>query len=569
IGIAMFSTFRGDAVVGRHAGNANIQTRIRQLTTRGKVGLTAISPNGEFYVYSIDEPGERKRSIWLAQVKGGKHIQLRPPDDNVVRGLAFSRDGERLYFTLASSDVSEGGLFEIPILGGVERKIASSPRGAFDLAPDGTRLAYYRRSKEVDAWALVVANLDGSLEREVATRPPDTEFRGRGPAWSPDGSMIAVSAVVDPTVQREEILVVRLADGKTWQLTNRNWKAIHGIAWCPDGRNVISVGVDNLESLRHLWRIEYPSGQTSRLSTDTADYGAALSISEDGKSLIALQLTIESNIWIAPSTNLAEARQISFSSINGAFGWSGLEWSSNGGLVFDGGVERNRAIFIMTSSGDDVRQITSGGFYDHHPAVSPDGRSIVFCSDRSGRNEVWRASIDGAELRQITDGGGCSSPDVTPDGTSIVFVSNRGGRSAIWSVPVHGGDPIQLVKEESFDPKVSPDGRFIACALRPAQDSSTKLAILDRQSGSVIKLFEMPHTTNFNGGINWTPDGTAITVRDWANGIWKQNVTGGAPTRLDGLPAEKLYGYDWSPDGKTFAFSRGRAISDAVLITLD
>ncbi|MBC7898879.1 MAG: PD40 domain-containing protein, partial [Saprospiraceae bacterium] len=37
--------------------------------------------------------------------------------------------------------------------------------------------------------------------------------------------------------------------------------------------------------------------------------------------------------------------------------------------------------------------------------------------------------------------------------------------------------------------------------------------------------------------------------------------------RIEGLPEEKLYHYDWSPDGKQFAFTRGREVRDAVLIT--
>ena len=81
------------------------------------------------------------------------------------------------------------------------------------------------------------------------------------------------------------------------------------------------------------------------------------------------------------------------------------------------------------------------------------------------------------------------------------------------------------------------------------------------------KTFEAPRLANFRLGIHWTPDGKFVTYRDWANGIWKQDISGGTPVRLDGLPAEKLYGYGWSQDGKQFAFVRGVEVSDAVLIS--
>jgi len=57
-----------------------------------------------------------------------------------------------------------------------------------------------------------------------------------------------------------------------------------------------------------------------------------------------------------------------------------------------------------------------------------------------------------------------------------------------------------------------------------------------------------------------------VCYRDWANGIWRQDLNGGPPQRLKGLPEEKLYSFGWSRDGKHFAFARGRGIRDAVLI---
>ena len=54
--------------------------------------------------------------------------------------------------------------------------------------------------------------------------------------------------------------------------------------------------------------------------------------------------------------------------------------------------------------------------------------------------------------------------------------------------------------------------------------------------------------------------------RDWINGIWRQDLDGGAPERIAGLPSEKLYAFGWSPDGKQFAFVRGSEIRDVVMM---
>lgn len=539
--------------------------KLRQLTTKGRVGLAAISPDGQFYVYSLHSQGEYTNSLWVAQVDGGNDIQLLPPDDNRVRSVTFSQDGKSVIFSLGNSDGSPGGLYKMPVLGGVPEKITDRPLGRFNLSPDGKQIAYFRSYE--DRSALLVANLDGTDEREIISRPLETPFVSREPAWSPDGSLLAASSITDTAKQSHEIFVVRVADGYIEQLTSLDWISVQNLIWRRDGRGLIIVAIDKNETLRHLWQVGYPGGEISRVSSDTDSYGSALSLSGDGKSLIATQVRIESNIWLAPAGDLSKARQITFSSINGAYGWFGVEWTPDNRLVFVAGVDRNRAIFSIGADGGDLRQITSGGFYDHRPDVSPDGSFVVFGSNRSGMKDIWRVNIDGTGQRQLTTDGSNSTPVVTPDGKTIVYVSIQGGKQTLWRIPAEGGVPSQLTQQESTDPNISPDGKFIACGYN-ADDAPLRLAILKFEDGSVVKTFDMPRSTNFNGGIKWMPDGKAITIRDWANGIWKQDIDSDRLTRLEGLPEEKLYGYDWSPDGKTLVFSRGREIADAVLLRL-
>jgi hypothetical protein len=93
------------------------------------------------------------------------------------------------------------------------------------------------------------------------------------------------------------------------------------------------------------------------------------------------------------------------------------------------------------------------------------------------------------------------------------------------------------------------------------------LAIVPIEGGPPAKLFDTAPLANFNGAQRWTPDGEAITYRDWAKGLWRQAVAGGPPQRIPGLPEEKVYSYGWSRDGKLFALTRGVEIRDVALIT--
>jgi TolB protein len=83
-------------------------------------------------------------------------------------------------------------------------------------------------------------------------------------------------------------------------------------------------------------------------------------------------------------------------------------------------------IFIADLKGNITKQLTTESGYDAEATVSPDGKTIVFTSTRSGDLELWTMNIDGTNLKQITfelgyDGGAFFSPD----GTQLVFRASR------------------------------------------------------------------------------------------------------------------------------------------------
>ncbi|MEW6128138.1 MAG: winged helix-turn-helix domain-containing protein [Acidobacteriota bacterium] len=542
------------------------EVQIKQLTTKGQVRWAVLSPDRKFYAYTLSERGEYKESLWLGQTDGSHDILLRSPDEVTYSGLAFSPDGRTLYFTLTGKEASQNGLFKMLVLGGVAEKLSSEVSDYFALSPDGNQLAFFRTHKETNVSTLIIVNADGTGVRELLTRPPDKPFSPGRVAWSPDGSLLAVVAISDSLKESREIFTVRVTDGHLEQLTALEWVAMSNLVWLRDGRGLIIVATDKGEARRHLWRVDYPGGKAQRLSRDTDSYGSSLSISADGDSLTAVQIRQESNIWIAPADNLSQARQLTFSSINGIMGWYGLDWLPGNRLVFTAGIDRTLAIYSMETDGSNIKQLTSAGFHDQRPRVTADGRFIIFQSNRSGSNEIWRARVDGGDLKQLTTGGGNSAPHPTPDSRWVVYSSTRDGKSFIFRVPVEGGEPVRVTDKESSYPRVSHDGKLIACGYRAEAGAAEQLALVKIEDGTLVKLFAVPRSARFADGIRWMPDGEAVCYRDLVNGIWRQAIKGGAPQRLTGLPEEEAFPYEWSRDGKYFAFTRGRLISDAVLI---
>lgn len=542
--------------------------KLKQLTTKGKINWAAISPDGKFFAYALGERGENKQSLWLGQTDGSAgEWQLRPPADGVYRGLEFSPDGKSIYFIFSEGESVSGALYKMPALGGLAEKLPVAVGNNFTLSPDGKQIAFTRRTRENNDSMLLVADLGGAGERVLLTRSAELAIASWKPAFSPDGRRIAFAAVSDPVTDDKEFFVVGLEDGRVEQLTRRAWINIHTLVWRADGRGIITVAMPKEKSVRQLWHIEYPNGSVRELMPGTDGNGAALTISADGKSLLSVQIRRESNVWTAPADDLAKVKQITFSSVNGVYGWNGLDWTSEGNIVFTAGIDHTNVIYAMDSKGENLRQLTPAGFYDRTPRVAPGGRTVVFSSNRSGSWEIWSVSTDGSDLRQLTFDGGASSPFPTPDGKWIIYAAARDGKSRLRRIGIDGGPFVGLTDKIASEPSVSPGGELVACAFREEANAPLKLAVLHSETGEAVKIFDVPRSANFNNGLRFTPDGKAVTYRDWSNGIWKQNLDGGAPEIIGDLPAEKIYSYTWSPDGKHFAYARGREISDVVLIS--
>ena len=129
-----------------------------------------------------------------------------------------------------------------------------------------------------------------------------------------------------------------------------------------------------------------------------------------------------------------------------------------------------------------------------------------------------------------------------------------------------GGEPTQLDEKNVYAPRVSPDGSRIAYGLQSNGDMKLVVRSL---TGDAEKIFDVPGTYNFRlaNGIYWSPDGQSISYPDESDGIWNQQLTGGAPTRLPGIPREPTFSSAWSRDGGRLAYGRVREVRDAVLIS--
>jgi Tol biopolymer transport system component len=174
-------------------------------------------------------------------------------------------------------------------------------------------------------------------------------------------------------------------------------------------------------------------------------------------------------------------------------------------------------------------------------------------------------NMDGSNLKQLTQGKADRFPAISPDGRWVVFMRLEGGRWVLMKVPSEGGLAVQLTDYNSYFPSVSPDGRWIACWYLPSQNPPPGLAMVPFAGGQPAKVFPLPAAA---GLIAWTPDGHAISYINNVNGvgnIWEQPVAGGPPKPVTHFTSDQIFWFDWSRDGR-LALSRGTEPTDAVLI---
>jgi dipeptidyl aminopeptidase/acylaminoacyl peptidase len=121
-------------------------------------------------------------------------------------------------------------------------------------------------------------------------------------------------------------------------------------------------------------------------------------------------------------------------------------------------------LWVMNADGSSPRNLTNSSGGDSGGAWSPDGRQIVFNSDRTGNLEIFLMNADGSDQRQLTN-----DPDndawaiFTPDGQQITFASNRSGSWDVYMMDLNGGNVRDLVSAGSNDwwPAWSADGSVL------------------------------------------------------------------------------------------------------------
>lgn len=363
-------------------------------------------------------------------------------------------------------------------------------------SPDGKQLVF---SSNLNNGGLVTVSPEGSVLKRFPAR-------GTDPRWSPDGKWICY---IYSKNRADEIWLWSVANSQEIQLTNLGGR-INALNWSPDSRWIAFSG--NRYGNYDVWKVAVPSGDVFRLTSDKR-YEVFPTWTPDANSILYVMLD---EPWI------------------------------------------NHDVIKITAEGQNPTTVLSHrDFFDYgggrgfgYPFVSPEGKTVLFPSYRSGWINYWTARIDGGEPRQIApESADQSGARWSPDGKFIAYMSNHNGTYDLRVVPAAGGKPRILMAPEMgvcADAEWSPDGKWISFTFTtPTRPKD--LYIVSLASGEIKQLtFSMSpgewEKKLFSPEKITYPSEDGLTINAY---LWK-------PSEIP--PGERYPGIIWIHGGPTSQF---------------
>ena len=357
--------------------------------------------------------------------------------------------------------------------------------------------------------------------------PFSTEVgRQFSPSISPDSSKIAF--VWNGAGSNYDIYVKSVNDGVTQRITS-NPAPEHHPTWSPDGRKV-----------------------------------AFLRSSANSIEVMLKDIESESERKIGSVAAMPEG----WASDNPFSGCQSPAWSRDAkNMVLteaSGNTKGHGLVFLSLVSGAKTA-ITSppGEDQDCYPRFSPDGSRLAFVRYIShGEAELYIVAPDGSGLKRLTtDSKNIRGLDWSPDGRQIVFASNRGGSYEIRTIGPEGGEskPLPSNTGSASEPAVARNGKFMAYVESTDNWNIWRARIEAGPDGEQhLKDNErFLASSGQNHSPSFSPDGSTIAFvsnRSGAPEIWFTNAGGQNPKQMTHFGGPWLGTIRWSPDGKQIVF---------------
>lgn len=456
----------------------------------------AFSPDGSQIAFEWDggpESGSKGFDLYVKVIGSENLLRLtHHPSGRICP--AWSPDGKQIAFSRISG--ADTGLYVVPALGGPERKLRSihaphSSTASISWSPDGKSIAFVDFLPPKDNFRINLLSLE-TLESKQISHPAEC-IDGYLPAFSHSGKQLAYTCLLNPT-DKEYGIYIGPSSGGPPRLVTRfgtGWGWPFGIVWTGDDKRLIlsrsRFGFDN-----ELDEITLADGSLRKLSFGQGAFSLAISAKGD-KLTFAAGSFYHIDIW-RKDLEHPEAPAVTL---------------------------------ISSTRGQDV------------PQYSPDGKHIVFTSDRGGTWEIWMSDADGTHLVKLSDvrSSGAVYARWSPDSQKIAFDSRHSGHAEVYIVDISERMPRGVVTNLPYmsTPSWSHDGRWLYFQSTAAHADVERIFRCPATGGDAVAL------SATSGSYAWESyDGETLY---FANLGEKRSVymvspqPGGTESLLRGMPA--------------------------------
>jgi Tol biopolymer transport system component/DNA-binding winged helix-turn-helix (wHTH) protein len=552
--------------------------RLTPLTGARQAFSGSLSPDDRQLAFATTGGQGENWDIWLTMVEDSEARRL-TTDPAIDLFPAWSPDGKQIAFVRAPADKpfgkTPGTLLLVSPMGGPERRLADFlTLGQPSWSPDGRWLAVARHRAEDETapesgGIQLVAVGGGEVRALTSPAPPAVDTN---PAFSPDGRSLAYATCDDAgMVSGCDIYVLPLdrdgrPQGPSRQLTREKFWA-RGTTWTRDGRSILYGTWKGVHS--HVWRIRADgTGAPERI--ELAGLGAlGPLIGHSLDRLVFTRFVLDFHMHRlqpgAPETPFAQSTMVDF----------GPQYSPDGRrVVFQSErAEERDEVWLADADGTNAVRLTRGpGKAQGGAGWSPDGRTIVFQSNADdGSSDIWTIGVDGSGLKRITnDPGDESWPSFSRDGRLLYFVSARTGRQEIWRVPAAGGAEEQVTHGGGIRPLEAADGLNLYY-MRTEGLSAGQLVARPTQGGPerVVALC-VPYGAYAVGplGVFHVGCDAAGAETGGHHRVWLRDAAGRdrEVATIDLAPSAGFLGFTVAPDGSTIIYATAAFTTTVMMI---
>ncbi|HEY2391205.1 MAG TPA: protein kinase [Candidatus Angelobacter sp.] len=536
--------------------------KITPLTSSGNVMQVAISRDGKYAAYA--STADRGQVLYVRQF-GHPDKRVEEAEPGKYIGITFAPDGKSLYYVRKLNE--EGTLYQFSLEDNDSRLVSRDVDTAVSFSPDGRQAAFLRIHPGNPTTASVVvvpandlAKIESQRELPQLGRP--YAFFLLAPLWSVDGRSIVCAAWNFDVKQDTQIIEIRVADGEILRRIPQPWNWVNRPIWLKNGRSLALVAASAGDIKAELHEMSWPSGQVSQWGFD--DYGD-LDATPDSRYVAAIKSESTYAAWIVPL-----AQPDSHWKVDIPAKLTSIAWTPSGDLISEAIMDDAPDLWSINPFTLMKHRLTEDKFFEKDVVVAPDGKFMVYVSNREGVANLWRSDLNGGGAIRLTEGSADKNPAITSDGKWVIYGSSANGSETLWIVSIDGGKPRQFTPNLARNPVFSPDGKQILCeySLNPSQGWST--VALDAATGALVNTFPgIPE----NAQAHWSARGDEIyyvVTNNEVSQVLAQRSNAkfprGKPRILALFKEDVIIAIAPSPDGRYLACIRGKQNTNAVLL---